>query len=319
MLDGRAALITGGGGGIGRAHALAMAAAGAKVVVNDPGVSLDGSGSSPDPADAVVAEIRAAGGEAVADYGSVADYDSAAAIVQSAVSAFGSLHIVVNNASVFHGVLFDEMNEQQWDEQIAVHVKGAFNICKHALPIMAEQSYGRVINTSSASAFGGVGFAAYSTAKAALLGFTYALAAEYWRHGVTVNAITPNAGTAHRVIEGAQWMERVASRGYMPPEAGEEAPPPEFVPALVIFLASAAASAISRKVFDVAGTMVGVYPHPAATNTITKSRDDGPGHEPSWQRWCRSCWRRAANEPLASANALQSVLGSTPHITSCTL
>ena len=184
------------------------------------------------------------GGEAVADYGSVADYDSAAAIVQSAVNAFGSLHIVVNNASVFHGVLFDEMSEQQWDE-IAVHVKGAFNICKHALPIMAAQSYGRVINTSSASAFGGVGFAAYSTAKAALLGLTYALAAEYWRHDVTVNAITPNAGTPHRVIEGAQSMQRVASRGYMPPGAGEEAPPPEFVPAFVVFLASPAAAAVS--------------------------------------------------------------------------
>ncbi len=276
VLERRVALITGSGGGIGRAHALAMAAEGAKVVVNDPGVSLDGSGSSPEPADAVVAEIRAAGGEAVADYGSVAGYDSAASIVSSAVSAFGGLDIVVNNASVFHGVLFDEMDEQQWDEQIAVHVKGAFNICKHALPIMAEQSYGRVINTSSASAFGGVGFAAYSTAKAALLGFTYALAGEYWRHGVTVNAITPNAGTPHRVIEGAQWMERVASRGYVPPGVGEEAPPPEFVPAIVIFLASAAGAAITGKVFDVGGTTVGVYSHPAVVDTIAKRREDGP-------------------------------------------
>lgn len=114
------------------------------------------------------------------------------------------------------------MDEQQWDEQIAVHVKGAFNHLQARPAIMAEQSYGRVINTSSASAFGGVDFAAYSTAKAALLGFTYALAGEYCCHGVTVNAITPNAGTPHRVIKGAQWMERVASRGYVPPGVGEK-------------------------------------------------------------------------------------------------
>ncbi|MCU1345988.1 MAG: Short-chain dehydrogenase [Acidimicrobiia bacterium] len=270
------ALITGSGGGIGRAHALAMAAQGARVVVNDPGVSLDGSGSSHDPADAVVAEIRSAGGEAVADYGSVASYDGAAEIVGRAVTAFGGLDIVVNNASVFHGLLFDDMSEQQWDEQLGVHVKGAFNICKHALPVMVKQSYGRVINTSSASAFGGVGFAAYSTAKSALLGFTYALAAEYWRHGITVNAITPNAGTAHRMIEGAQWMERVASRGFQPPGAGEEAPPPEFVPPLVIYLASAAGASISGKVFDVGGTNVGVFPHAAVADVVSKPRSDGP-------------------------------------------
>ena len=107
-----------------------------------------------------------------------------------------------------------------WDDQIAVHVKGAFNMCKSALPVMVERQYGRVINTSSASAFGGVGFAAYSTAKAALLGFTYALAAEYWRHGITVNVIAPDAATPHRLVEGAMWMERVASRGFTPPGAG---------------------------------------------------------------------------------------------------
>src|SRR3954467_13721363 len=220
VLDGRVALITGSGGGIGRAHALAMASAGARVVVNDPGVSLDGSGTSHEPADAVVTEIRSAGGEAVASYDSVAHYSAAGAIVDTARATFGRLDIVVNNASVFHGYLFEEMTEAQWDEQMAVHVKGAFNICKHALPVMTDQSYGPIINTSSASAFGGVGFAASSTAKAALLGFTFALAAEYWRYGITVNAITPNAGTPHRLIDGVHWMERVASRGYVPPGAG---------------------------------------------------------------------------------------------------
>jgi NAD(P)-dependent dehydrogenase (short-subunit alcohol dehydrogenase family) len=276
VLDGRVALITGSGGGIGREHALAFARAGACVVVNDPGVSLDGSGSSHDPADAVVADIRAAGGDAVASYQSVADYGEAARIVQCAVDAFGKLDIVVNNASVFHGVLFDEMTEERWDAQLAVHVKGAFNVCKHALPGMVERGWGRVINTSSGSAFGGVGFAAYSTSKAALLGFTYALAGEYWRHGVTVNAILPNAGTSHRLVEGAQWMERVASRGFVPPGAGEAAPPPEFVPPLVVFLASDAGAPISGKVFDVGGGHVGVYAHPVAATNLDKDPSDGP-------------------------------------------
>jgi NAD(P)-dependent dehydrogenase (short-subunit alcohol dehydrogenase family) len=276
VLHGRVALITGSGGGIGREHALAFARAGAYVVVNDPGVSLDGSGSSPDPADAVVAEIRAAGGGAVASYDSVADYAAAERIVRTATQKFGKLDIVVNNASVFHGVLFDEMTEERWDAQLAVHVKGAFNICKHALPGMAERGWGRVINTSSGSAFGGVGFAAYSTSKAALLGFTYALAGEYWRHGVTVNAILPNAGTAHRLVEGAQWMERVASRGFVPPGAGEAAPPPEFVPPLVVFLASDAGRDISGKVFDVGGGHIGVYPHPAALTNVDKDPADEP-------------------------------------------
>jgi NAD(P)-dependent dehydrogenase (short-subunit alcohol dehydrogenase family) len=121
-----------------------------------------------------------------------------------------------------------------------------------------------------------VGFAAYSTSKAALLGFTYALAGEYWRHGVTVNAILPNAGTAHRLVEGAQWMERVASRGFVPPGAGEPAPPPEFVPPLVVFLASDAAGAVSGKVFDVGGGHIGVYAHPAAVTSVDKDVSTGP-------------------------------------------
>jgi NAD(P)-dependent dehydrogenase (short-subunit alcohol dehydrogenase family) len=197
-------------------------------------------------------------------------------MVETAVSAFGRLDILINNASVFHGVLFDEMDEQQWDDQLAVHVKGAFNMCKSALPVMVDQKYGRVINTSSASAFGGVGFAAYSTAKAALLGFTYALAAEYWRHGVTVNVIAPDAGTPHRLVEGAMWMERVASRGFTPPGAGTSPPPPEYVPPLAVFLASEAGGHVSGKLFSVGGGAVGVYAHPQVASTIVKRFEDGP-------------------------------------------
>jgi NAD(P)-dependent dehydrogenase (short-subunit alcohol dehydrogenase family) len=274
--DGRVVLITGSGGGIGRAHALAFARAGAKVVVNDVGVGLDGTGGSTGPANAVVDEIVAAGGEAVAAYGSVADYAGAGEIIGVGTDAFGQVDIVVNNASVFHGVLFDEMTEHEWDDQLNVHVKGAFNVCKHALPGMVERGWGRIINTSSASAFGGIGFAAYATAKAALLGFTYALAAEYWRHGVTVNAILPNAGTPHRQVEGAEWMERVASRGFVPPGAGEEAPPPDFVPPFVMYLASNDGAQISGRVFEVGGGRIAVYPHPVVAAETNRGLAEGP-------------------------------------------
>jgi NAD(P)-dependent dehydrogenase (short-subunit alcohol dehydrogenase family) len=253
-----------------------MARAGARVVVNDPGLSLDGTGGSHGPADAVVSEIKDLGGEAQASYDSVAERAGAVNIVDTVVSAFGRLDILVNNASVFHGVLFDEMGEQKWDDQIAVHIKGAFNMCKSALPIMVDQRHGRVINTSSASAFGGVGFAAYSTAKAALLGFTYALAAEYWRHDITVNVIAPDAGTPHRLVEGAIWMERVATRGFTPPGAGAAPPPPEYVPPLVVFLASDAGGHVSGKLFSVGGGTIGVYAHPQAASTIVKRLEDGP-------------------------------------------
>lgn len=276
VLQGRVALITGSGGGLGRAHALAFAREGAKVVVNDPGRSPQGGDTSRGPADTVVAEIRAAGGDAVACYDSVADHAQAGRIVQCALDTFGRLDIVINNASVFHGGLFDELSEADWDEQLGVHVKGAFNVCKHALPLMAAQRWGRVINTSSHAAFGGVGFAAYSTAKAALLGFTYALAGEYWRHGVTVNVVLPNAGTPHRLIEGQQWMDRVASRGFVPPGTGVPAPPPEFVPPLFVYLASEAGAAVSGKTFEAAGGNIGIYGPWGVSTVLDKPQEGGP-------------------------------------------
>jgi NAD(P)-dependent dehydrogenase (short-subunit alcohol dehydrogenase family) len=275
-LAGKVALITGSGGGIGREHALAFARAGARVVVNDPGGSLDGSGESHDPADSVVSEIVSEGGEAIATYNSVADFDDAGSMVERSIEAFGQVDILINNASVFHGCLFDELTEEHWDSQLNVHVKGAFNMCKHALPGMVERGWGRVVNTSSASAFGGVGFAAYSTAKAALLGFTYALADEHQRHGITVNAILPNAGTPHRLVEGEEWMKRVASRGFVPPGVGVAAPPPEFVPPLAIFLASDDGAGVSGTVFDVGGGRVAVYPKLEVVAEIDRPMGQGP-------------------------------------------
>ena len=135
-LAGRVAVVTGSGGGIGREHALALAAEGARVVVNDLGVDLDGSGGSPAPAEEVAAEIRKRGGEAVANCESVADYASAERIVRAATDAFGRLDILVNNASVFRDGPFQNMTPDDWGADLAVHLTGAFNMCKHALAVM---------------------------------------------------------------------------------------------------------------------------------------------------------------------------------------
>jgi NAD(P)-dependent dehydrogenase (short-subunit alcohol dehydrogenase family) len=144
-LKGKVAIVTGSGRGIGRAHALALAAEGAKVVVNDVGAERNGAGSSCDPADQVVSEIKSRGGEAVANHDSVAEFEAARWIVQTAMDHYGRLDILVNNAGVFWHFLIHEMPEEAWDRVISVHLKGSFNMCRHAVPIMMKQRYGRII------------------------------------------------------------------------------------------------------------------------------------------------------------------------------
>ena len=194
-LKNKVAIITGSGRGIGRAEALAFAAEGARVVVNDVGVESDGSGGSKSPADEVVSEIRALGGEAVANYDSVAEYTSAAALINTALEAFGRLDVLVNNAAIFNDILFADLTEQEWDRMIAVDLKGVFNTCKHAVPVMIEQGYGRIINTASSQWRNPEGRAAYAAAKGGVVSLTWDLAWELRNHGITVNAIAPMATT----------------------------------------------------------------------------------------------------------------------------
>jgi NAD(P)-dependent dehydrogenase (short-subunit alcohol dehydrogenase family) len=194
--DGRVCVITGAGGGLGRSHALELARRGGKIVVNDLGGSLDGSGASLSRAQRVVDEITAAGGEAVANYDSVATAEGGRAIVQSAVDAFGRVDVVVNNAGILRDKAFHKMDSAMVDAVIDVHLKGAFHVSQPAFALMREQGYGRIISTTSASGlFGNFGQANYGAAKAGLAGLTRVLAIEGAGHGIKVNAIAPIAAT----------------------------------------------------------------------------------------------------------------------------
>jgi NAD(P)-dependent dehydrogenase (short-subunit alcohol dehydrogenase family) len=194
--DGRVAIVTGAGGGLGREHALLLASRGAKVVVNDLGGAVDGTGSSAWAAEKVVAEITSAGGTAVADGNSVATAEGGEAIVQTAVDAFGRVDILVNNAGILRDKSFAKMDLDAWDAVLAVHLRGAVCVTQPAWRRMREQRYGRIVNTSSASGlFGNFGQANYGAAKMGLVGLTKTPAIEGERDGITVNAVAPMART----------------------------------------------------------------------------------------------------------------------------
>jgi NAD(P)-dependent dehydrogenase (short-subunit alcohol dehydrogenase family) len=194
--DGRVCVITGAGGGLGRSHALELARRGGRIVVNDLGGSLDGSGASSSAAQRVVDEIKEAGGEAVANYDSVATAEGGRAIIQAAVNAFGRVDVVVNNAGILRDKAFHKMDAAMIDAVIDVHLKGAFYVSQPAFALMREQGYGRIISTSSASGlFGNFGQANYGAAKAGLAGLTRVLAIEGAGRGIKVNAIAPVAAT----------------------------------------------------------------------------------------------------------------------------
>jgi NAD(P)-dependent dehydrogenase (short-subunit alcohol dehydrogenase family) len=194
--DGRVAIITGAGGGLGKQHALSLASRGALVVVNDLGGAVDGSGSSAGPAQSVVDEIKAAGGDAVADTNSVATPEGGEAIVQTAIDAFGRVDIVVNNAGILRDKAFHNMTPDLLEPVLDVHLEGAFNVTRPAWVRMREQQYGRVISTSSAAGvFGNFGQSNYGAAKMGLVGLTQVLAVEGARHNIRANAIAPLALT----------------------------------------------------------------------------------------------------------------------------
>ena len=272
-LKGKVAIVTGSGRGIGRAEALALAAEGARLVVNDLGGGRDGSGAPlPSAADEVVAEIKKMGGQAVANYDSVATAEGGENIVKTAVSSFGRLDILVNNAGILRDKMIFSMTEEDWDLVVKVHLYGHFHTTRPACAIFREQRSGRIINTSSQA---GIGFAPgqtnYGAAKEGIIGFTRNLARDMGRYGVTCNAIRPSAGTRLTLNEDirkaweASGMKGAAE--YM------ESLKPEDVAALVVWLASDDAANVNGRDFWVSSGKIALYSLPVEERTLFGWKD----------------------------------------------
>ena len=213
--DGRVAVVTGAGNGLGRAHAMLLASRGAKVVVNDLGGAVDGSGSSATAAERVVAEIVEAGGEAVADRNTVSTVEGGQAIIKTALDAFGRVDIVINNAGILRDKSFKNMTPEFLDPVLDVHLKGAFWVTQAAWELMREQKYGRIVNTSSAAGiFGNFGQTNYGAAKMGIVGFTNVLKQEGQKYNIKANVLAPGAKT--RMTE--ELMGPMASQFRMEPE-----------------------------------------------------------------------------------------------------
>lgn len=223
--DDRVAIITGAGAGLGRTYALSLAARGAKVVVNDLGGARDGSGSSSSAADLVVDEIKASGGEAVANYDSVATKEGGENIVKTAVDAFGKVDILINNAGILRDRSFAKLTEEEWDAVIAVHLKGAYCVTQPAFKIMKENAYGRIVNTTSgAGLYGNFGQSNYCAAKMGLVGLMNNICVEGARYNIKCNTIAPVAASR-------------LTKDILPPDILEKLEP-RFVAPLVLYLTS---------------------------------------------------------------------------------
>jgi NAD(P)-dependent dehydrogenase (short-subunit alcohol dehydrogenase family) len=255
LCEGRIAIVTGAGRGIGREHALSLAAHGAKVVVNDLGGNVDGSGGDLSPAEQVVQEITAMGGEAVANGDSVSSWEGAQRLINTAVESFGDLHVVVNNAGILRDRMLTNMTEEEWDSVINVHLKGTFAPSRWAAAYWREQAKagkpvdGRIINTTSVSGiYGNPGQTNYGAAKAGIASFTTIAALELGRYGVTVNAVAPVALT--RMTEGLGPA----------PETDEEREmrSPRWIAPIVTWLASAESKDVTGKVFEASGNVLAV-------------------------------------------------------------
>lgn len=252
ICEGRTVIITGAARGLGRAYALAFADEGANVVVNDIGASLGGEGRDTSAADAVVAEIVAAGGKAIANYEDITDWDAAKRIVDAAVEAFGDLHVVVNNAGIVRDRMFVSATLEEWDATMHVHLRGHFCVARHAVDYWrAKQKAGtnpdaRIINTTSGAGLqGSIAQAAYSTAKGGIAALTLVQAAELARYGITANALAPAART--RMTEQA-FAEKMATEA-----AAFDAMDPANVAPAVVWLGSAKSADVTGCVFELEG------------------------------------------------------------------
>ena len=266
LLEGKVALVTGGGRGVGRGIALAMAEAGAKVVVNDLGASLTGELDGQQPADEVVAAIRAMGGEAITDGGSVADWNAAHKMVQAAVDAFGRIDIVVNNAGILRDVMFHRMSEQEFDDVLAVHLKGSFNVSRAAAPHFKAQNSGVFVHmTSTSGLIGNFGQANYSAAKLGIMALSKSIALDMQKFGVRSNAVAPFA-----------WTRMIDSIPNETPEQkkrveGLKKLVPEKVAPFVVGLCADGAAQVTGQVFGVRNNEIYLFSQPRPIRSAHRS------------------------------------------------
>jgi len=278
-LTDRVAIVTGGGRGIGREVALWLARDGAKVVVNDVGAALDGTGDSGTPADQVVNEIISEGGKAVASYDSVAEFDSAEQIVNTALNNYGRIDILCHPAGILRDRMIFNMTEAEWDAVLQVHLYGAFNMVRNVAPHMIEEQYGRIVLFSSGSGLGASGQANYAAAKEGMVGFTRAVSKELESHGIMINAVYPGGSTrmTDSIPQSTTDLRQTqrAQAGQNVPKVSLDPPPEYRDPAnnapKVIYLCSEAADGITGQVFGTSGWELSLYSPRHVVKSIHKN------------------------------------------------
>ncbi|MBS0242422.1 MAG: SDR family oxidoreductase [Proteobacteria bacterium] len=278
-LKGKSGIVTGSGRGIGRSIALLLAKEGANVVINDPGTGRNGEVTTERPADEVVAEITKAGGKAAANYDSVADYQAAGRMVRQCAETFGKIDFVVNSAGVLRERMIWNMTEEDFDTVIGVHLKGTWNMCHHAIKLMRNERFGRIVNFSSDAFKGSPGQCNYAAAKAGVIGLTRTIAREAGRYGITANAMCPFAATRMTVNDAviANWKRRVES-GFLSQAEFEkrmQMPGPDYIAPMVAYLCTDASKDVNGQIFHAEKSLYHTYYYGEVQRSIYKYENDG--------------------------------------------
>jgi NAD(P)-dependent dehydrogenase (short-subunit alcohol dehydrogenase family) len=268
MLEGKVIAVTGAGGGLGREISLALARQGAKIVANDLGVTLDGKPAADSRAAQVADEIAAAGGAALADAGSIADWDSAVAMIERAVSHFGRIDAVVHSAGILRDTIFHKMSPEDFDSVLKVHLYGAFNVSRAAAPYFREQGSGSYVHmTSSAGLIGSIGQANYASAKLGIVGLSRSISMDMGRFGVRSNCIAPHAFS--RMIESVPGLSPEAQERYL--EKRRQTTRADQVAPLVAYLCSDASREVTGQIFGARGNEIYLYSQPRPIRTLHRS------------------------------------------------